>query len=85
MLKVQCDKNGRIYLKRRLRARYGEKFIVLETARDIVLLPVPRDPVRALQEIGKPLRGYSIAQIKAMIREQAEKEALGNLHRKGET
>jgi hypothetical protein len=77
MLKTVCDKKGRIRLSQAVRAKYGEKFYVVEAPGELVLLPVPRDPVKDLEELGKPLRGMSLADIKRAIQEQADKEMSG--------
>ena len=74
MMEITCDRKGRIYLEESIRARYGKKFIVVEAPGELVLLPVPDDPVKDLREWGKPLRGMSMEEIKQAIQEQAEKE-----------
>ena len=74
MQKSKCDKKGRLLLKPALRRRYGGEFFVVEMPREVVLLPVPRDPVKDLREWGRPLRHMSMEEIKRAIQEQAEKE-----------
>lgn len=61
-------------LKPALRRRYGDEFFVIETSREVVLLPVPVDPVKDLRELGKKIKGYTIDDLKRKIQEQAEEE-----------
>lgn len=76
MITTQCDQKGRIQLKQAVREKYGEKFVIVEAPDKILLLPVPRDPVRDLEELGRPLRGISMKALKKRIRARAEEEAL---------
>ncbi len=71
---THCDERGRIYLKEAVRTRYGEEFIVVEAPSEIVLLPVPDDPVEDLARLGEKLKGISIQDMKAAIRRRAQKE-----------
>ena len=58
-----------MYLKQSVRSRYGEKFLVLEVPGEIVLIPVPGDPVEDLARLGKPLKDKSLDALKAQIHE----------------
>jgi hypothetical protein len=73
----KCDRKGRLLLRPALRRRFGDEFFVVEAPRKINLLPVPRDPVKDLRELGRALKGYSIAELKETIRQQAMEEAGG--------
>jgi len=77
MVTVQLDKQGRLYLGDKVRSKYGETFVVVEAPDEVVLLPVPEDPVASLEEMGKALEGKSIAEIKKTIRRKAAEEVLG--------
>ena len=68
---IKCDQKGRIYLKQAIRARYGDKFVVVDLPDGVLLRPVPRDPVADLAERGRPIRGMSLRQLRAAIRKQA--------------
>ena len=83
MQMAQCDKKGRLQLRQAVRSRYGEKFLVLEGDRELVLRPIPRDPLQDLREWGKPLQHLSIEDIKRHIDEQADKEVDETLNRLG--
>ncbi|HSA30103.1 MAG TPA: AbrB family transcriptional regulator [Phycisphaerae bacterium] len=74
MMTAQCDKKGRLQLSSEVRRRYGERFFIVEAPGELVLLPVPDDPVKDLRQWGKPLQGMSMEEIKQAIQEQAEKE-----------
>ena len=68
-------------MNKAVRTRYGEKFYILETPDELILLPIPEDPVAELARLGKKLQGYSVEEIKAAIQERAEEEALSGLRR----
>lgn len=74
MMKTRCDKKGRIYLRPSICTKYGRDFLVVEKPGELVLLPVPADPLKDLREWGKPLRGMSLKEIKRAIQDQAEEE-----------
>ena len=74
MIQTTCDRKGRLYLQESVRAKYGKTFIVVEAPRELVLLPVPTDPVKDLREWGKPIQGMSMKEITQAIQEQADKE-----------
>ena len=76
MLKTQCDSKGRIYLTKSLRAKYGERFIIVKTRDGLLFLPVPADPIKDLEALGKPLQGFSLAALKQGVAEQAAEEAV---------
>jgi len=73
-MKANCDKKGRIYLRERYRNRYGEKFIIVETIRGLLLLPVPSDPVADLASLGRKLRNYTMKDLKTAIQQQSGDE-----------
>ena len=74
MTETTCDRKGRIYLEESIRAKYGEKFIAVEAPGELVLLPVPDDLVKDLEEIGRSLRGLSVEDLKRRTDEQAQRE-----------
>ena len=46
-------------------------------------IPVSKDPIKALQEEGKKIpKHLTIADLKRMAREEAEKEALSNIKKR---
>jgi len=74
---TQCDKRGRLQLSQAVRSRYGEKFLVLEGDRDLILRPIPRDPLQDLREIGRLLKGKSVKELKEAIEQEAMEEVGG--------
>ena len=82
MIQVSCDKKGRILLSEAIRSKYGDKFVLLEAPGELVLLPVPKDPVKDLEELGKPLRHMSLREIEKMAYRQAMKEVEPLLRRR---
>ena len=70
----KCDKEGRIRLSQAIRSKYGEKFLVLEGRREVILRPIPRDPLQDLREIGRLLKGKSVEELKQTIEQQAMEE-----------
>ncbi len=74
---TECDRKGRIYLKEALRSRYGHRFIVVEAPDELVLLPVPDDPVDDLAELGRKLPRASLRRLRAKILARAKKEVRG--------
>ena len=77
MQTAQCDKKGRLELSQAVRSRYGDKFLVLEGCKELVLRPIPRDPLQDLREIGRLLKGKSVRQLKEAIEQQAMEEVGG--------
>ena len=76
MLESKCDSKGRIYLQQKLRAIYGDSFVVVERRDGIVLLPVPDDPAKDLASLGQSLKGESIQKIRKRARRRAKEEAV---------
>jgi len=72
-----CDDRGRIVLSREIREEYGEKFFIVKSLGEVVLIPVPEDPLKTLREEGKKLpKSLSVADLKKIARESALKEIL---------
>ena len=79
---VELDDKGRLVIEKEIREKYGKRFELFEALGEIVLLPVPDDPVKAMEEEGKKLpKKISVADLKAKARAIALKEAMGNLDR----
>jgi len=74
---AKCDKKSRLLLSQTIRSRYGEKFLVLEGRRELILRPIPWDPLQDLREIGRLLKGKSAEELKEAIEQQALDEMRG--------
>lgn len=74
---VKLDDRGRILIAKKIREKYGDEFMLVEAPGEIVLLPVPKDPLKDLQELGKKLpKDMSVKDLKKMAQELALKEVL---------
>ena len=73
----KCDRKGRLLLSQAVLSKYGEKFLVLEGRRELVLRPIPRDPLQDLREIGRLLKGKTVEELKEAIEQQAMDEVGG--------
>jgi len=79
---TETDDRGRIYLSKRLREEYGEKFHVVEYTDHIELFPVDDDPVEGLREaVGDAFEGKSVEELGDEAEELARKEAEDGLRR----
>ncbi len=76
-----ADDRGRVTLGSKIVGKHGKKFAVVETVDDIILIPIPKDPIAALRELGRKagIDKYSIKELRKMALEEAEKEALEGL------
>jgi hypothetical protein len=83
MKEITTDERGRINLGKELIERYGKRFWIAPSKDEIILIPVPKDPIKDLRELGRRagLHKMSLKEIKKMIEEEATKEALSNLER----
>ena len=71
---TKCDAKGRLYLRESIRERYGRQFIVVPAPGELLLIPVPDDPVADLRDLGKKLRGFSLTKLKTLIKEEARRQ-----------
>lgn len=86
---IFCDDRGRLLLTKDVREEYGEKFILVRASGELVLIPIPDDPIKDLQELGQKLpKHLSINQLKKIGIEGAiknvkeELESLKKIHNK---
>ena len=77
MKTISADERGRIILGTKFLHKYGKKFAVVGTPKEIVLIPIAKDPVAELTKIGREsgIDKYTIAELKKIARDEAEKEA----------
>ena len=76
-MQVECDEKGRVVLPKEIRSRYGGKFYVVSAPGEVVLIPVPKDPLKILRQEGKKIpKSLSVKQLKGIARKAAEKEAI---------
>ena len=65
------DKQGRIYIPKNLKKDLGRKFFVVKIDKEIMLVPIPIDPAKELERIGKRLPKKSIRELRKGILEAA--------------
>jgi bifunctional DNA-binding transcriptional regulator/antitoxin component of YhaV-PrlF toxin-antitoxin module len=66
--------DGRIYLPKQLREKYGERFELIDRGDRIVLIPVDEDPLEALREEVRASE-KSVAELKDAALAQALEDA----------
>ena len=78
-----ADDRGRVTLGSKLVDEYGRKFAVVRHREEIILIPIPKDPIAHLQGLGREagIDKYTTKELKEMAREEAEKEAMNNVRR----
>jgi bifunctional DNA-binding transcriptional regulator/antitoxin component of YhaV-PrlF toxin-antitoxin module len=73
-MSTETDERGRIYLSKRIREEYGERFHVVEYDDHIELVPVDDDPVEGLREaVGDAFEGRSAEELSEETEELARK------------
>jgi hypothetical protein len=81
-MSTETDERGRIYLSKRLREEYGERFHVVEYNDHIELVPVDDDPFEGLREaVGDAFEGRSVEELSEEAEELAREEAEDGLRR----
>lgn len=72
---TETDREGRLYLPKDLREKYGEKYHIVTYEDRIELVPVAEDPLAAVREAAGELHDASIEEISEDIEEAATSEA----------
>ena len=80
MKTVLADERGRIVFGTKFLGKYGKKFAVVSTPKEIVLVPIAKDPIAELQRLGKEagIDKYTISELKKMAKEEAKKEIVSS-------
>jgi len=75
-MSTETDGQGRLYLPKELREKYGRKYHIVTYDDKLELIPVADDPLTAVREAAGELRGASVEEIRtdveAAARDQAE-------------
>lgn len=66
--------DGRIYIPKKIREKFGEKFRIIECKDRLILLPVAEDPLKALREEWKDI-DESVEELKEKALEEGLEEA----------
>lgn len=73
------DERGRVTIGKELGQKFGGTFFVIETYKEIVLMPKPKDPLKTLKEWGRKsgIDKFSMKEIDEMVKKESEREAMG--------
>lgn len=69
----RVDSKRRIVLPKDFIDEHGEEFIIIKVNGEIILKPLPKDPIALLKEEGKKLKGVSWQQIRREFEEELRK------------
>ena len=83
MKAAYADERGRITLGSKMVDKHGNKFAVISHGKEIVLIPIPKDPLTELRRLFKEsgIDRYTIEELRKMALQDAEKEALKSVRR----
>ena len=70
----QLDSKRRITFPKDIKEKYGTAFVIVRLRDQVLLKPIPKDPLKALQKEGKKL-GYATA---SQLRRDFERHLLGH-------
>lgn len=73
---AEVDQQGRLYLPKDVRDRYGDRFRIVELREGIKLIPVAEDPVQQLQEAMEGIQGVPLEELSRQAEEAARDDAL---------
>ncbi|WP_135852739.1 AbrB/MazE/SpoVT family DNA-binding domain-containing protein [Halorussus salinus] len=74
-MSTETDGQGRIYLPKAVREKYGDKYHIVEYDDRIELVPVADDPLAAVREAAGELRDSSVEEIRDDIEAEANADA----------
>ena len=74
-MSTETDGQGRLYIPKDVREKYGEKYHIVTYEDRIELVPVADDPLAAVREAAGELRDASIDDIRADIEAEGKAEA----------
>jgi len=73
---LEADDQGRIYLEKRLRERYGERFHIVEHEGRLELLPIADDALSAARDaVGTAFDDVSIEELRKNAENRARRQA----------
>lgn len=74
-MSTETDGQGRLYIPKQIREKYGEKYHIVQYEDRIELIPVADDPLAAVRAAAGELREASIEDIRADIEAEAKADA----------
>lgn len=83
MKAVYADERGRVTLGSKMVGKHGNKFAVISHGKEIVLIPIPKNPLAEFRRLakGSGIEHFTIKELAKMALEDAEKEALKSVRR----
>lgn len=73
---TEVDDQGRIYLPKRTRDRYGDRYRIVELRSGIKLIPLGEDPVQGLRDAMPGIQGASLRELREQADQAARADAL---------
>lgn len=74
-MSAETDGQGRLYIPKEVRERYGEKYHIVTYENRIELIPVADDPLAAVREAAGGLREAATEEIQEEIQAAAKADA----------
>lgn len=74
-MSIETDRQGRLYIPKEIREKYGEKYHIVQYEDRIELIPVADDPLAAVRAAAGELQEASIEDIRADIEAEAKADA----------
>ncbi|WP_049979595.1 AbrB/MazE/SpoVT family DNA-binding domain-containing protein [Halolamina rubra] len=74
-MSAETDGQGRLYIPKEVREKYGQKYHIVTYEDKIELIPVADDPLAAVREAAGELRDASVDDIREDIEEEAQEDA----------
>lgn len=74
-MSAETDGQGRLYIPKNVRDKYGEKYHIVTYEDRIELVPVADDPLAAVREAAGELQDVSTEDIRAEIEAEAKSQA----------
>jgi bifunctional DNA-binding transcriptional regulator/antitoxin component of YhaV-PrlF toxin-antitoxin module len=74
-MSAETDKQGRLYIPKEVREKYGERYHIVTYEDRIELIPVADDPLAAVRAAAGELRDASVEEIREDIEGEAKAEA----------
>jgi len=74
-MSAETDKQGRLYIPKEVREKYGERYHIVTYEDRIELIPVADDPLAAVRAAAGELRDASVEEIREDIEDEAKTEA----------
>lgn len=74
-MSTETDRQGRLYIPKDVREKYGEKYHIVTYENRIELIPVADDPLAAVREAAGDLRDASIEDVRDDIEAEAKTQA----------